>query len=109
MLPDRHRRECPAAGSGLQWLLVRRSLDKPHERAKTTCYASAATPLDLRVRVTGTSWAVGLDFDEVRRWDGWYRHSTLVLVTQAFLTVVRARVVVADEHQRGVPRCCRPT
>ena len=33
---------------------------------------------------------VGLDHYQVRRWDGWYRHVTLVLVAQAFLAAVRA-------------------
>ena len=35
---------------------------------------------------------VGLADYEVRRWDGWYRHVTLALLAQAYLTVVRARV-----------------
>lgn len=34
---------------------------------------------------------VGLDGYEVRSWHGWYRHITLCLVTQAFLTVLRIR------------------
>jgi SRSO17 transposase len=32
---------------------------------------------------------VGLDHDEVRRWPGWYRHITLVLLAHALLTVTR--------------------
>jgi SRSO17 transposase len=34
---------------------------------------------------------VGLDHYQVRRWDAWYRHVTLVLVAQAFLAAVRAQ------------------
>ena len=34
---------------------------------------------------------VGLDHDQVRRYDAWYRHTTLVLVAQAFLAAIRAQ------------------
>jgi SRSO17 transposase len=34
---------------------------------------------------------VGLDEYEVRSWQGWYRHITLCMLAQAFLTVLRAR------------------
>ena len=33
---------------------------------------------------------VGLDEYEVRSWQGWYRHITLCMLAQAFLTVLRA-------------------
>jgi len=69
------------------------------------------------VRVAGTRWAVeegfqiakgevGLDQYEVRRWDGWYRHVTLALLAQAFLTVVRAHA--AGEQKGGVSPCSLP-
>jgi len=69
------------------------------------------------VRVAGTRWAVeegfviakgavGLDHYAVRRWDGWYRHSTLALLAQAFLTVVRAHA--AGVEKGGAPRCSPP-
>jgi SRSO17 transposase len=32
---------------------------------------------------------VGLDEYEVRHWQGWYRHITLVMFALAFLTVVK--------------------
>jgi SRSO17 transposase len=34
---------------------------------------------------------VGLDHYEVRRWPGWYRHTTLALLAHAFLAVTRAQ------------------
>ena len=34
---------------------------------------------------------VGLDHYQVRRYDAWYRHTTLVLVAQGFLAAVRAQ------------------
>jgi len=48
-----------------------------------------------------------LDQYEVRRWDGWYRHITLALLAQAFLTVVRAHA--AGEQKGGVSPCSPPT
>ena len=53
------------------------------------CFGPEGTDIEELVRVAGTRWAieecfeeakgeVGLDQYEVRRWDGWYRHITLV-------------------------------
>jgi SRSO17 transposase len=33
---------------------------------------------------------VGLDHYEVRKWPGWYRHTTLALLTHAFLAATGA-------------------
>ena len=100
------------------WLVVRRSLADPTDVAYSVVFGPADTPLATLVRVAGTRWAVeesfaiakgavGLDHDEVRRWEGWYRHSTLALLAQAFLTVVRARV--AGVGKGGVQSCWRRT
>ncbi len=100
------------------WLLARRSLADPTDLAYYVVFAPTATPLATLVRVAGTRWAVeegfqsakgevGLDQYEVRRWDGWYRHITLALLAQAFLTVVRAHA--AGEHKGGVSPCSPPT
>lgn len=86
------------------WLLVRRSLTDPVEVAYYVCFAPAGTALAELVRVAGQRWAiecclkeakgeVGLDQDEVRKWDGWYRHITLALFAHAMLAVIRARAV----------------
>ncbi len=99
------------------WLLVRRRLDDPADLAYYVVFAPVGTTLTTLVRVAGTRWAieegfeiakgeVGLDQYEVRRWDGWYRHSTLALLAQAFLTVVRARM--AEVEKGGVPPCSPP-
>jgi len=59
--------------------------------------------------VAGSRWAVeecfqaakdqvGLDHYQVRRYDAWYRHVTLVLVAQGFLAAVRAQ---AASNRRG--------
>ena len=82
------------------WLLSRRSLSDPGELAYYVCYGLAGTALKELARVAGTRWAieecfeeakgqVGLDQYEVRRWDGWYRHITLAMLAQAYLTVIR--------------------
>ncbi|MBO0794072.1 MAG: hypothetical protein J2P36_24415 [Ktedonobacteraceae bacterium] len=39
---------------------------------------------------------VGLDGYEVRSWHGWYRHVTLCLLAQAFLTVLQIRSEVNE-------------
>ena len=90
------------------WLLARRSLADPTQLAYYVVFAPAGTPLETLVRVAGTRWAVeesleiakgevGLADYEVRRWDGWYRHITLALLAQAYLTVVRARAAGAEK------------
>jgi hypothetical protein len=38
-----------------------------------------------------TSKRIGLDEPQVRRWDSWYRHVTLVMLAHAILTVIAAR------------------
>ena len=88
------------------WLLVRRSVREPSERAYYRVYAPADTPPSAMIRVAGRRWCietafeeakglVGLDHYEVRRWEGWHRHITLVLLAYAALVVTRAAVAAA--------------
>jgi SRSO17 transposase len=91
------------------WLLVRRSLSDPTDLAYYLVFAPQQTTLEQMVRVAGLRWAVeecfaaakgevGLDHYEVRSWQGWYRHMTLVLLAHAYLTVVRTQAgTVAGE------------
>ena len=90
------------------WLLARRSIAKPEELAFYVCFGPAETALEELVSVAGTRWAieecfeeakgeVGLDQYEVRRWDGWYRHITLVMLAHAYLTVIRRLAVEGGE------------
>jgi SRSO17 transposase len=83
------------------WLLARRRLSDG-ELAFYACFGPARTSLAELVGVAGIRWAVeecfqaakdqvGLDHYQVRRWDAWYRHVTLVLVAEAFLAAVRAQ------------------
>jgi SRSO17 transposase len=95
------------------WLLIRRSISDPTERAYYRVYGPADTRPPEMVRVAGQRWCietafeeakglVGLDHYEVRRWDGWYRHVTLVLLAYAALVVTRAHVA-ALAAERGGP------
>lgn len=83
-----------------QWLLIRRSVAKPEELAFYRAYGREDATIGALARVAGTRWVieegferakgeVGLDHDEVRRWDAWHRHITLCLLAHAFLEVTR--------------------
>lgn len=83
-----------------QWLLARRSISDPRELAYYRVFGPAQTPVTEMVRVAGRRWTieegfeqakgeVGLDQYEVRRYDAWHRHVTLVLLTHAYLEVTR--------------------
>ncbi|MEV0136289.1 IS701 family transposase [Dactylosporangium sp. NPDC050688] len=84
-----------------RWLLVRRNIAKPNELAYYLCYGPDGTSDEELIRVAGTRWAIeecfqtskhetGLDHYQVRRYDAWYRHITLVMVAHAFLAVTAA-------------------
>ncbi len=85
---------------GRHWLLIRRSLSDPHEQAYYFVFAKARTTLPEMVAAIGARWHIeedfanakdlGLDQYEVRRFSGWYRHITLVLLALACLTGICA-------------------
>jgi SRSO17 transposase len=85
-----------------RWLLARRSLKDRSDRAYYVVSGPKTTTLEEMVRVAGARWAIeesfqiakddlGLDQYEVRSWQGWHRHVTLVMLVQAYLTVLRAQ------------------
>ncbi len=93
-----------------RWLVVRRSCSDPTELTAYVAFASAEKTLADQVRVAGMRWTVeesiqtakgevGLDHYEVRSWTGWYRHITLAMWAQAFLSVVRA-----ERGAEGAPK-----
>ena len=98
-----------AATPGMaHWLLVRRSVSDPTERAYYRVFGPAGTPVAEMVRAAGGRWAVevafeeakgqvGLDHYEVRRWDAWHRHITLALLAHAFLVATRAAAGAAEK------------
>ena len=90
------------------WLLAGAAWPSPRNWPTTCATARQGTTLEELARVAGTQWAieecfeeakgqspppakaeVGLDQYEVRRWDGWYRHITLVMLAHAYLAVIK--------------------
>ncbi len=82
-------------------LLIRRSISDPNEKAYYLCRFARSTTVEELVAVAGCRWGieicfeqskgeVGLDNYEVRSWDGWRRHFTLVMFAYAFLVAIRA-------------------
>lgn len=82
------------------WLLIRRSLAEGEELAYYVVFGPKNTDIAELVRVVGQRWQIeesfeiakgefGLDHYEVRKWKGWYRHITLVMLAQTYLSVTR--------------------
>jgi SRSO17 transposase len=99
-----------ANGSSLRarWLLIRRNLADPSQRAYSRAAGPAGTQLADLVRVVGSRWKieegleeakgeVGLDQYEVRGFRAWYRFVTLALFAHAILVVVRTK---AQEQEK---------
>jgi len=110
-LPER-----PADGA---WLLVRRSIENPKDRAYYLVYGPHDTTIETIVRVAGARWGVeecfeqakgevGLDQYEVRLFDGWYRHITLAMFAHAYLAAMRATAPQAEEAAKRGPLSGRP-
>lgn len=102
----------PAQLGWKRWLLVRRSISDPSEVTGYIAFGKADTSLAEVVRVAGTRWTVeesfecakgevGLDHYEVRSWRGWYRHITLAMWAQAFLTVIRKESGAEEVPKKG--------
>jgi SRSO17 transposase len=103
----------PSLGKA-HWLLVRRSVSDPTERAYYRVYGATETTMERMVRVAGRRWCieiafeeakglVGLDQYEVRKWEAWHRHITLALLAHAALVVTRASA--AAEEEKGAVAC----
>ncbi len=82
-------------------LLIRRRRSDG-ELAFYRCFSPRPVGMPTLVRVAGTRWCVetcfktsknatDLDEHQVRRWDSWYRYTTLVMLAHAILTVIAAR------------------
>src|SRR5215212_8416847 len=98
-----------------RWLVVRRSIEDPDELSAYTVFAAEGTTLEELARVAGSRWRVEIGFEEakgevglshyeVRSWDGWQRHITLVLFAHAFLAAIRAEGVDIEPSQKGGPK-----
>ena len=85
---------------GRHWLLIRRSLTDPNEKAYYFVFAPKGTTLPEMVKAIGARWHVeenfengkdlGIDHYEVRSFIGWYRHySECSFVTVRIMSVIR--------------------
>lgn len=103
-----------------RWLLVRRSIADPSDLTAYIVFAPASSSLKEQVRVAGMRWTVeesiqtakgevGLDQYEVRSWTGWYRHITLAMWAQAFLTVLRNEMGAETAPKKGRPTAAGPS
>jgi SRSO17 transposase len=101
------------------WLLIRRSISDPTEKAYYFVFAPKATTLHEMVKAAGARWHIeedfentkdmGLDQYEVRSWTAWYRHITLVMLAYAFLVGICAQVrLPASESAPAAPRPLLP-
>jgi len=96
MMPMLHRCE----EDGQHVLLVRRSLDDPQDKTYYFVFAPLGTTLTEMVQAIGQRWHIEEDFEtgkemgladyEVRCYQGWYRHVTLVMIVQACLAGICA-------------------
>jgi SRSO17 transposase len=85
---------------GRHFLLVRRCLDNPSEKAYYFVFAPLGTTLAEMVKAIGTRWCIEEDFEtgkemglgdyEVRAFTAWYRHITLVMIVEACLASICA-------------------
>lgn len=99
------------------WLVMRRCLDDPSQKAYYLVFAPPETSLHTMVLAIGARWSIevdlenakdlGLDHYEVRSYVGWYRHITLVMLASAFLLGL---CVQDTRHhpQQGEPPCSPP-
>jgi SRSO17 transposase len=98
--------------AGCHSLLIRRRISDG-ELAFYRCWAPHPVPLHALVRVAGIRWnvetcfqtgkTIGLDEPQVRRWNSWYRHTTLVMLAHAILTVIAARERKQHTDQTLIP------
>jgi SRSO17 transposase len=102
----------PPQQGWMRWLVVRRHWSDPSDLTAYVAFAPARTSLAEQVRVAGMRWTVeesiqtakgevGLDHYEVRSWRGWYRHITLAMWAQAFLSVVRTERGAEEALKKG--------
>src|SRR4051794_30836889 len=84
-----------ACADGMRrWLLVRDDAEHPDEERSFLADGPDVTDLDDLIRVCATRWRiedgvaeatgeVGLDEDEVRKWNAWHPHVTRCLLAHA--------------------------
>ncbi|HET8853233.1 MAG TPA: IS701 family transposase [Ktedonobacteraceae bacterium] len=104
---------------GRHFLLVRRCLDDPSEKAYYFVFAPPGTQLPEMVKALGARWSIEEDFEtgkamglsdyEVRCWTAWYRHITLVMIVEACLAGICAAArspTTEPPSDEGTPPTC---
>jgi SRSO17 transposase len=96
---------------GCHWLVIRRCLDDPSQRANYLVFAPPGATLHTIVLAMGARWSIevdlenakdlGLDQYEVRSYVGWYRHITLVMLASAFLLGLGVQDTQHHSQQEG--------
>jgi SRSO17 transposase len=97
------------------WLLARRSISDPTEKAYYLSNAPDSMPLATMAGVGSTRYTVeqcieegkgdaGLDAYQIRHWPSWHRHITLALMAHAWLASIRDQ-----EAKKGGPLRFSPT
>ncbi|MBB5937563.1 SRSO17 transposase [Streptomyces zagrosensis] len=87
---------------------------RPDEIACYVAYAPNGIAVGDLVWVAGARWAIeeafqaaknecGLDQYEVRRYPGWYRHTTLAMLAHAFLAVLAAQATAKGAAETAPP------
>lgn len=85
------------------WVVLRRTLDERRELKYYLSNATADTPPEAMVRISGLRWPIerafqegkdelGMDHYETRTWRGWHHHMTLVILAHHFLVRLRLRL-----------------
>jgi len=104
----------PSELPGQRKLLFRRSISKPEEICAYLCYSPENANLETFVGVAAIRWTVemcfaeskgevGLDHYEVRSYQGWYNHITMVCLAHALLTVLKVLPVFAAALSEILP------
>jgi len=103
-----------------RWVLIRRSVENPTERAYYLCAALPQSTMQDLAIAAGERWSIeccfeaakqetGLDNYEVRSWHGWYRHITLSMAALALLGVIRVAASGATSGDRSTSKTHRGT
>lgn len=104
---------------GQHFLLVRRPLDDPQDKTYYFVFAPGGTTLTEMVKAIGQRWKIeecfetgkemGLSDYEVRCYQGWYRHVTLVMIVEACLAGICAKAYLSTTEPttaEGTPSTC---
>jgi SRSO17 transposase len=101
---------------GHHFLLVRRCLDNPSEKAYYFVFAPLGTTLAEMVQAIGQRWCIeecfettkdmGLSDYEVRGFTAWYRHVTLVMIVEACLAGICATASVSSPELTTAEGTC---